>query len=69
VDKVRQLKRLISETKSKALIQVDGGVNAQTAPLLVAAGADSLVSGNYIFRAKEPIGTISELKRLGENIR
>lgn len=67
VDKVKQLKKLINEAKSKALIQVDGGVNQQTAPLLVSAGADSLVSGNYIFKAKDPVSTIHELKFIGEN--
>lgn len=63
-DKVRQLKKLISETNSNALIQVDGGVNSETAPLLVEAGADSLVSGNYIFKSKDPIAAIKGLKQL-----
>ena len=56
------LKKMIEEKGSKALVQIDGGVNDKTAPLLVEAGADVLVSGSYIFKAADPIKTIHELK-------
>ena len=46
----------------KALIQIDGGVDDKSAPLLVAAGADVLVSGSYVFKASDPIATIHGLK-------
>lgn len=62
--KTRRLRRMIDESGSKALIQIDGGVNADTAPLLVEAGADVLVSGSYIFKAADPIATIHDLKQL-----
>ena len=62
--KTRRLRRMIDESRSKALIQIDGGVNAETAPLLVEAGADVLVSGSYIFKAADPIATIHDLKQL-----
>lgn len=62
--KTRRLRRMIDESGSKALIQIDGGVNAETAPLLVEAGADVLVSGSYIFKATDPIATIHDLKQL-----
>ena len=62
--KTRHLRRMIDESGSKALIQIDGGVNAETAPLLVEAGADVLVSGSYIFKAADPIATIHDLKQL-----
>lgn len=62
--KTRRLHRMIDESGSKALIQIDGGVNAETAPLLVEAGADVLVSGSYIFKAADPIATIHDLKQL-----
>ena len=62
--KTRRLKQLIKESGSKALIEVDGGVNATTAPRLVGAGADILVSGSYIFKSPNPIKTISELSQL-----
>ena len=62
--KTRRLRRMIDVSGSKALIQIDGGVNAETAPLLVEAGADVLVSGSYIFKAADPIATIHDLKQL-----
>ena len=62
--KTRRLRRMIDESGSKALIQIDGGVNAETAPLLVEAGADVRVSGSYIFKAADPIATIHDLKQL-----
>ena len=62
--KTRRLRRMIDESGSKALIQIDGGVNAETAPLLVEAGADVLVSGSYIFKAADPIATMHDLKQL-----
>lgn len=64
IKKLARLRQLISESGSKALVQIDGGVKADTAPRLVAAGADVLVSGSYIFGADDPIATISSLKNL-----
>ena len=64
VEKTRQLRSLINRTGSKALIQVDGGVNGDTAKNLVEAGADVLVSGNYVFKSENPAKTIHDLKRV-----
>jgi len=64
IDKVRSLKALIQNTGSHALIQVDGGVNHDTAPRLVAAGVDVLVAGSYVFGAADPEQRIKELKSL-----
>lgn len=64
VDKLRRLKQMVRASGCSPLIQVDGGVQAETAPRLVEAGADVLVSGNYIFKAKDPVATIRELKSL-----
>lgn len=64
LDKIRRLRRLISESGSKAMIEVDGGINAHTAPLVVAAGADIAVSGSYVFKAQDPMAVIRELKEL-----
>jgi ribulose-phosphate 3-epimerase len=63
--KVRRLRRMIEESGSHALIEVDGGVNGQTAPRLVDAGVDVLVSGSYVFKAANPEARIDELKQLG----
>ena len=62
--KVRQVKELISSKGSKALIEVDGGVNGQTAAELLKAGADVLVAGSYVFNSESPIETIRSLKSL-----
>ena len=62
--KVEKLRTLIEQNRSRALIEVDGGVNAITAPRLVEAGADILVAGSYVFRSPHPIETIRELAAL-----
>ena len=64
IDKVKRLKQMINDKGLNTLIEVDGGVQAETAPRLVAAGVDILVSGSYIFKAKDPIATIKGLKDL-----
>lgn len=65
ISKVKRLKQLITNSGSKALIEVDGGVQGETAPRLVAAGVDILVSGSYVFKANDPHQIIKELKELG----
>lgn len=62
--KARRLRQLIEASGSKALIEVDGGVQNETAPLLVKAGVDVLVSGSYIFKSPDPLVTIHDLKVL-----
>ena len=64
IQKVQRLRRLISDSGSHALIEVDGGVQGETAPRLVAAGVDVLVSGSYVFKSKNPEQTIRELRSL-----
>lgn len=62
--KVKELRDMIKETGSKALIEVDGGVNETTGKELAKAGADVLVAGNYIFRSEDPKDRIRILKNL-----
>lgn len=62
--KVRRLRKLIAESGSNALIEIDGGVNAETAPKLLEAGADVLVAGSYVFSATDPVATIEGLVQL-----
>lgn len=64
IGKVKRLKQLIVESGSKALIEVDGGVQSETAPRLVAAGVDVLVSGSYVFKASDPLSVIRDLRNL-----
>lgn len=62
--KIEKLKELIIKSGSEALIEVDGGVDANTAPKLVQAGADVLVAGNYVFKADNPSERIVTLKNI-----
>lgn len=64
IKRVQRLRQLIEREGSKALIEVDGGVQAETAPRLVEAGVDILVSGSYVFKAADPKATIHSLKQL-----
>ena len=64
IAKVKRLKKLINESGSKAIVEVDGGVQAEIAPRLVAAGVDVLVSGSYVFKAPDPLAVIRELRSL-----
>lgn len=66
LDKVRRLKKLIRETHSHCLIEVDGGVNFNTGKQLVEAGADVLVAGSFVFQSPEPMKTIQGLKELND---
>ena len=65
IQKVRRLRKLIEESGSKALIEVDGGVQHETAPRLVEAGVNVLVAGSYVFQSPTPEQTIHELRMLG----
>lgn len=64
LDKVRRLKELRDASGSKAMIEVDGGVNALTAPELASAGADILVAGSYVFGSPDPRAVIRSLQML-----
>ena len=64
IKKTEQLRELIDRTGSKALIEIDGGVNLETGARLVAAGADALVAGSFVFKSDNPIQTIADLKAL-----
>ena len=64
IEKVKRLRQMINEKGCKTLIEVDGGVQGETAPRLVEAGVDVLVSGSYVFGAKDPEGVIRSLRAL-----
>ena len=64
LEKVRRLRRMIQESGSGALIEVDGGVNAETGAQLAQAGADVLVAGSYVFSTPDPEAAIRSLKEL-----
>ena len=64
IEKVSRLKSMIFRKNLKTLIEVDGGVNRETGKLLVYAGADVLVAGNFIFNSANPLETIQQMKQL-----
>ncbi len=64
IEKVKRLRQMINEKGCKTLIEVDGGVQGETAPRLVEAGVDVLVSGSYVFGANDPEGVIRSLRAL-----
>lgn len=64
IGKVGRLREMIAQSGSQALIEIDGGVQGETAPRLVEAGSDVLVSGSYVFKSAAPIKTIHDLKVL-----
>ena len=64
IKKTAQARELVDRTGSKAIIQIDGGVNLETGARLVAAGADALVAGSFVFKSEDPKATIAALKAL-----
>lgn len=65
IRKVKRLRKMIDDAGTHTLIEIDGGVQGETAPRLVKAGADVLVSGSYVFKSADPHATIEALKKLG----
>lgn len=64
IEKVKKLKKLIIDSKSAAIIEIDGGVNLETGKALIDAGADALVAGSFVFGNANPLQTIIDLKNL-----
>ncbi|PKP25936.1 MAG: ribulose-phosphate 3-epimerase [Bacteroidetes bacterium HGW-Bacteroidetes-2] len=62
--KTKQLKEIITRNGASTKIEIDGGVNDKNASQLVAAGADVLVAGNFVFKAENPLETIANLNKL-----
>ena len=65
LEKIKDLRQLISTTGSKALIEIDGGVTLENAASILEAGADVLVAGNTVFKSSDPLQTIKQLKNCG----
>lgn len=64
IKKTAQARELVDKNGSKAIIEIDGGVNLETGARLVAAGADALVAGSFVFKSEDPKATIAALKQL-----
>lgn len=64
IKKTAQARELVDKSGSKAIIEIDGGVNLETGARLVAAGANALVAGSFVFKSDDPKATIAALKQL-----
>ena len=64
LEKIRQLKKMITDRGLNVLIEIDGGVTLDNATAIVTAGADVLVAGNTVFRSADPKATITKLKNI-----
>jgi ribulose-phosphate 3-epimerase len=62
IKRTKALRKLIEKHKSDAMIEIDGGVDLENAPILVNAGADILVAGNTVFGSEKPLEVIENLK-------
>ncbi len=65
---IEQVRTLIKASGKPIWLEVDGGINAQTAPLAIRAGADALVAGNAIFSAKDPVQALNQIKQASPSI-
>lgn len=64
LEKIKQLRKMITERGLDIHIEIDGGVTLENAPSIIAAGADVLVAGNTVFKAADQKAMISQLKKL-----
>jgi len=62
--KIKELRTIIERNNASTIIEIDGGVTNKNAQQLVEAGADVLVAGSYVFKAENPIDTVSNLKKI-----
>ena len=65
ISKVKRTRNMIDRHNSGAIIEIDGGVDLNTAPALIEAGADVLVAGSFVFKSPDPAGAINALADLG----
>ncbi len=68
IPRIQKLKDLITVQNTKTLIEIDGGVGLQNAEKCLQAGADVLVAGSSVFKAKDPRKAIEQLKAVGKDI-
>ena len=66
LDKSRQLRKIIDDNKYDCILEIDGGINRETAPKAAAAGIDALVAGSAIFGSPDPVAAIAALRKAVE---
>lgn len=67
-EQISRVRELIRRSGRKIWLEVDGGINAQTAPLAVRAGADALVAGSAIFKAADPVLALKQIRQAAPDI-
>ena len=68
VEQIRGVRQLINASGRKIWLEVDGGINAHTAPLAINAGADALVAGNAIFSSEDPAVALNQIRQASPEI-
>ncbi len=63
IKQIQTVRQLIDRSGRKIWLEVDGGINATTAPVAVAAGADALVAGNAIFSSADPAEALKQIRQ------
>ncbi len=66
IDKLRRLRAMCAAAGADPLIEVDGGIDATTAPLVVEAGARVLVAGSAVYCTEDPVAAMSAIRGAGE---
>ena len=67
-ERITRVRQLIKASGRQIWLEVDGGINAQTAPVVIQAGADALVAGNAIFRAADPVRALNQIRQAAPDI-
>ncbi len=67
-EQIRRVRQIINRSGRSIWLEVDGGINPQTAPLAIAAGADALVAGSAIFRAADPVLALKQIRQAAPDI-
>src|SRR5207253_7291634 len=68
VEKIRQARQLIDNRNYRCVIEVDGGIDTETIPQVVKAGAEVLVAGSAIFHAPDPARKVKELLEIARSV-
>lgn len=67
-EQIGRVREIITNSGRSIWLEVDGGINAQTAPLATRAGADALVAGNAIFKAADPVLALKQIRQAASDI-
>lgn len=65
LEKIKQLRKMVTDRGLHVLIEIDGGVTLENARSIVEAGADVLIAGSTVFKSEDPTATIAKLKTIG----